>query len=61
MRGNNIPNTQKEGDMNIICERIDCKYNKENNPMQKLMTCHKETIKVNKRGFCQSMEKKAKQ
>ena len=47
--------------MNIICERIDCKYNKENNPMQKLMTCHKETIKVNKRGFCQSMEKKAKQ
>ena len=44
--------------MNIICERIDCKYNKENNPMQKLAVCHKETVRVSKRGFCQSREKK---
>ena len=45
-------------EMNIICEKTDCKHNKENNPMQELPTCHKETVRVNKRGFCQSKEKK---
>jgi len=43
--------------MNIVCENTDCKYNKENNYLQRLMTCHKETVKINKRGFCQSKEK----
>ena len=43
--------------MNVICERLDCVFNKINNPMQMLMTCHKQTIKVSKRGFCQSREK----
>ena len=43
--------------MIIICEKTDCKHNKENNSMQKIMICHKGTVKVNKRGFCQSKER----
>lgn len=43
--------------MNIICDKTNCKFNKENNPMQKLMTCHKETVRLNKLGFCKSWEK----
>ncbi len=44
--------------MNIICERTDCKFNKQNNTLQKLMICYRETVRVNKRGFCLSRIKK---
>lgn len=44
--------------MNVLCEKLDCKHNKENNPMQKLMTCHKETITVGRGGVCKSREKR---
>lgn len=43
--------------MNILCENTDCKHNQENNFMQKLRICGKQTAKINKRGFCQSKEK----
>ena len=47
--------------MNVICERTDCEYRKENNFMQKLMTCRKQAITVNKRGFCLSRKKSTQQ
>lgn len=43
--------------MNAICGRLGCKYNRENNALQKLRICGKETIKISKRGFCQSKVK----
>lgn len=44
--------------MNIICDRLDCRYNGMNNSMQRLMICLKETVKVSKNGFCKSREKR---
>ena len=44
--------------MNIICKRTDCKYNKVNNPLQKLTVCARDVVRVSKRGFCESREKR---
>jgi len=43
--------------MNILCSRWNCKFRKENNSLQRLMICCKETVEVGKTGYCKSFVK----
>ena len=43
--------------MNILCSKWNCKFRQENNSLQRLMTCRKETVTVGRTGHCKSFEK----
>lgn len=43
--------------MNVLCGRWNCKFRAENNTLQRLMICHKETVEISKTGYCKSFVK----